>query len=142
MKKLISIVIVLAFFLVFTNFVSAETFCKDSDGGDDFKIKGVVTYDSGDGSQNNQEDYCVTDKELREYYCDVNLEKPVQLLVTQCEEACACGRCFDKEEEVNCEKNYEEYCKYFLQSLKQNPPFVRFCIYLQYSGPIQQLQYY
>ena len=110
MKKLISIVIVLAFFLVFTNFVSAETFCKDSDGGSDVKIKGVVGGDSGGGSRDNQEDYCVTDKELREYYCDVNLEKPVQLLVTQCEEACACGRCFDKEEEVNCEKNYEEYC--------------------------------
>ena len=84
--------------------------CEDSDEGIKFDIKGLVKYRVGDDSVNKAEDYCVTDKELREYYCDDTKEKPMQLSVTQCEGVCACGRCFNKGEDVTCKADYQNYC--------------------------------
>jgi hypothetical protein len=81
--------------------------CEDSDGGIKYDIKGLVKYRVDDGSVNRDEDYCVTDTELREWYCD---QSKKQLSVTQCEGVCACGKCFSKEEEVNCKADYNKYC--------------------------------
>lgn len=82
--------------------------CEDSDGGIKYDIKGIVKY-RVDESVNRAEDYCVDDKELREGYCNPS-KKPLSLSVTQCEGICACGKCFNKGEDLNCKADYQKYC--------------------------------
>ncbi|MBI2629885.1 hypothetical protein HYW76_02190 [Candidatus Pacearchaeota archaeon] len=84
--------------------------CQDSDNGIDYNTKGLVKYRVQDDSVNKVDDYCVTDKELREYYCDNSKEKPMQISVTQCDEVCVGGKCVKKGEEVNFKKDYLKYC--------------------------------
>lgn len=84
--------------------------CQDSDNGVEFRTRGLVTYRTEDGSVAKQEDYCVTDKELREWSCKEGEVKPLVASSEECSGVCACGRCFEKNEEAVCETDYKKYC--------------------------------
>ncbi|MEK6855894.1 MAG: hypothetical protein AABX66_01915 [Nanoarchaeota archaeon] len=81
--------------------------CEDSDSGLNYTVKGLVKSRVEDGSVNRAEDYCVTDKELREWYCDQDKK---QLSVIQCDSICSNGRCVDNDKNINEKADYNKYC--------------------------------
>lgn len=67
----------------------------------------MIKWKVDDGSVNKDEDYCVTDTQLYEFYCD---QSKKQVSATECNGICSCGKCFGEGEEINCEADYRAYC--------------------------------
>lgn len=60
--------------------VCSDAQCTDTDGGKDYVNKGEITTSTDNGFSSSNEDYCVNDRTLKEYYCsgvemkDLNVE--------------------------------------------------------------------
>jgi hypothetical protein len=66
----------------------AESTCFDSDGGQVFEIAGYTTMTNG-ATTNIRSDYCKTELELIEFYCDGKVAKSVSAECNCLDSACA-----------------------------------------------------
>ncbi len=74
--------------------VCAQTYCTDSDGGNDENVSGTATMTTSNGYSSYQSDDCLNSRQVAEWFCDGNWLK-VEKISCIPEMYCSVNRCVD-----------------------------------------------